>query len=124
LVNGREYTYTLLAVNIHGVSEVIGTVNATPTAAAATITEYALHQNYPNPFNPETSISFDIVEAGVVSLTVYNATGQTIATLVNGSLASGRHSVSFDAANLPSGLYFYRLDAGNFSAVKKMILMK
>jgi hypothetical protein len=124
LTNGREYTYALAAVDISGTSETIGTVNATPTASAATITEYALHQNYPNPFNPETSITFDILEAGNVSLTVYNATGQTIATLVNGSMTSGRHSITFDAANLPSGLYFYRLDAGNFSAVKKMILMK
>jgi hypothetical protein len=124
LVNGREYVYSLIAVDVRGGAEVIGTINATPAASAATITEYALHQNYPNPFNPETSISFDIVEAGTVTLKVFNPLGMTVATLVDGAMTSGRHSVTFDAANLPSGLYFYRLDAGDFSAVKKMVLMK
>jgi subtilisin-like proprotein convertase family protein len=124
LTNGREYSYSLVAVSMDGIRETIGTVNATPAMSAATITEYALHQNYPNPFNPETNIIFDIVEEGNVSLTVYNPLGQTVATLVNGTVQSGRHTVSFDAANLPSGLYYYRLEAGDFSAVKKMILMK
>jgi hypothetical protein len=124
LTNGREYTYSLIAVDVSGLSESIGTVNATPTASAASITEYALRQNYPNPFNPETNIIFDIVEEGNVSLTVYNPLGQTIATLMNGIVQSGRHTVSFNGGNLPSGLYFYRLDVADFSAIKKMILMK
>jgi hypothetical protein len=124
LTNGREYNYSLVAVSMDDIRETIGTVSAMPTASAATITEYALHQNYPNPFNPETSITFDIVEAGKVSLTVYNPLGQTVATLVNGTVQAGRHTVAFDGANLPSGLYFYRLDVAGFSAVKKMVLMK
>jgi hypothetical protein len=124
LINGREYTYSLVSVSESGEREVIGTASATPTMNAATITEYALHQNYPNPFNPETNITFDIVEAGEVTLTVFNSTGQTVATLVNGAMTSGRHSVTFDASTLPSGLYFYRLNTANFTSVKKMVLMK
>jgi hypothetical protein len=124
LINGREYTYSLISVSVAGAREIIGTASATPTMNAATISEYVLHQNYPNPFNPETTIAFDIVEAGEVTLTVYNSTGQTVATLVNGTMNSGRHSVTFDASILPSGLYFYRLNAGEFTAVKKMVLMK
>jgi hypothetical protein len=83
-----------------------------------------LYQNYPNPFNPETTASFDIMKAGDVRLIIYNITGQTVATLVNGAMTAGHHSIRFNAENLPSGLYFYRLEAGEFSAVKKMVLMK
>lgn len=124
LQNGREYTYTLHSVSLTGTREAIATVSATPTFSNAAVTEYALYQNYPNPFNPETSIAFDLVESGHVALTVYNPLGQTVATLVNGTMNAGRHSVSFQAGELPSGLYFYRLDAGEFNAVKKMVLMK
>jgi hypothetical protein len=124
LTNGHVYSYTLISVDVSGISEELETASATPSMSAATITEYALLQNYPNPFNPETNITFDLLESGEVTLTVYNALGQTIATLVNGSLAAGRHTVNFDAANLPSGLYFYRMEAGEFSAIKKMVLMK
>ena len=88
------------------------------------ITEYALHQNYPNPFNPETSITFDLVESGVVTLKVYNLMGQEVAALVNRSMDAGRHVVAFDAANLPSGLYMYKLEANGFSDQKKMLLLK
>ncbi|MBU1920725.1 T9SS type A sorting domain-containing protein, partial [bacterium] len=116
--------YSLIAVSMDGIRETIGTVSATPSANAATVTEYALHQNYPNPFNPETSISFDLAEAGMVKLTVFNPLGQTAATLVNGTMASGRHTIAFDGTNLTSGLYYYRMEAGDFTAVRKMILMK
>jgi hypothetical protein len=93
LINGREYTYSLISVSESGEREVIGTASATPTVNTAEIKEYALHQNYPNPFNPETNITFDLVESGEVMLTVYNSTGQTVATLVNGELSAGRHQV-------------------------------
>jgi hypothetical protein len=92
--------------------------------AGFVVTEYALHQNYPNPFNPATQIVFDLVDAGEANLTVYNSLGQTVTTLVNGSMNAGRHTVAFNAAGLPSGLYFYRLSAGDFTAIRKMILMK
>jgi hypothetical protein len=83
-----------------------------------------LYQNYPNPFNPETTISFDLTKTGEVRLTVYNITGQTVATLLDGASKAGHHSITFDAGVLPSGLYFYRLEAGKFCATRKMMVMK
>jgi hypothetical protein len=123
LTNGTEYTYTVSAVDVNGVSEELFTISATPMTAA-TITEYALHQNFPNPFNPGTSITFDLVDNGFVSLRVYNLLGQEVASLVNGTMDAGRHIVNFQADNLPSGLYLYRLETNGFSAQKKMVLMK
>jgi hypothetical protein len=123
-VNGTPYSYTLIAVDVANQRLVVGTDNATPVAGAATVSEYALRQNYPNPFNPSTSITFDLVESGNVSLRVFNMIGQEVATLVNGNLNSGRHTVSFDATGLPSGLYLYRLETNGFTDQKKMLLMK
>ncbi|RQV94583.1 T9SS C-terminal target domain-containing protein [bacterium] len=124
LVNGQEYSYTLYAVSLSGLREAIATASATPAYSQAAVADYALHQNFPNPFNPETSISFDLPESELVKLTVSNALGQTVATLVNSSMNAGNHTVTFEAGDMPSGLYFYRLEAGDFSAVRKMILMK
>jgi hypothetical protein len=125
-VNGTTYEYTLETVNMDGSHEAWGmVVTATPSSDAAVITEYALHQNYPNPFNPSTSLVFDVVNENVVNLTVYNAMGQEVASLVNGTMGAGRHTVSFDASNLTSGLYFYTVKIGNeFTATKKMLLVK
>jgi hypothetical protein len=124
--NGTTYEYTLETVNLNGSSEAWGVVaSATPSMGAAVITEYALHQNYPNPFNPSTNLVFDVVSENNVNLTVYNAMGQEVATVVNGVVNAGRHSVSFDASNLTSGLYFYTVKIGNeFTATKKMLLVK
>ena len=87
-------------------------------------TAYGLDQNYPNPFNPATTISFALPAAGRVSLDVYNLIGQRVATLVDGQREAGYYSVSFDAATLPSGVYVYKLSAGQASFVKRMILLK
>jgi hypothetical protein len=81
-------------------------------------------QNYPNPFNPLTTISFGLPETGYVKLAVYDLLGRQVATLVNGQRMAGMHEVGFDASQLASGLYIYRIEAGDFSSVKKMILMK
>lgn len=125
LTNGTTYSYTLIAVSLNGDREALGTVEATPTEnAAATITEYALRQNYPNPFNPSTQIGFDLVESGIVTLKVYNLMGQTVATVVNGTMSAGSHMISFDATNLTSGVYLYRIEVNGFAAEKKMLLMK
>ena len=86
--------------------------------------EYALMQNYPNPFNPTTNIKFDIPEQGFVSLKVYDVVGKEIATLVNETKSAGSYIVDFDGSNLSSGAYFYRLEVGSFTAVKRMILLK
>jgi len=85
---------------------------------------YSLGQNYPNPFNPLTTISFGLPEAAHVRIAVYDLLGRQVALLVNGYREAGMHEVSFDAADLSSGLYVYRIEAGDFTAVKKMILMK
>jgi hypothetical protein len=101
--------------------------------------KFALYQNYPNPFNPTTRISYSIPMHSVsaenpattggqsvvnVTLTVYNALGQKVTTLVNKEQLPGNYTVQFNATNLPSGIYFYRLKAGDFVSTKKMILMK
>ena len=86
--------------------------------------QFALYQNYPNPFNPTTNIKFDLPEASWVTLKVYNIIGQEVASLINGEVNAGYHSVSFDGSKLPSGTYIYRLQTGNFIQTKKMVLLK
>jgi hypothetical protein len=85
---------------------------------------FSLNQNYPNPFNPATNISFDIPIASDVKLTVYNSLGKEIQTLVNENLKAGKYEVTFNASNLASGVYYYRLSAGEFSISKVMTLIK
>jgi|YelNatPaOPRAMG01_1025707.scaffolds.fasta_scaffold00247_4 hypothetical protein len=85
---------------------------------------YKLSQNYPNPFNPSTTINYSLPKSGLVTLKVYNILGQVVATLVNQNQVAGNYNVSFDASRLASGVYFYSIKAGNFSEVKKMMLLK
>ncbi|MFV1884818.1 MAG: T9SS type A sorting domain-containing protein [Balneola sp.] len=85
---------------------------------------FRLSQNYPNPFNPSTNISFNLPSAGQVNLKVYNLLGQEVATLVNDRLNSGSHTFNFDASRLASGVYIYRLQAGENVQTKKMMLIK
>ncbi len=86
--------------------------------------EYLLGQNYPNPFNPTTTIEFTLPARGEVRLAIYNVIGQEVTTLVDGVLPAGTHQVEFDAANRPSGIYFYRLSYPGGAATKKMTLIK
>lgn len=86
--------------------------------------EYALNQNYPNPFNGKTVIVFDIVEAQEVKLSVYDILGREILTLVNNKLNAGRYKAIWSADNFASGIYFYSIKAGNYTATRKMILVK
>lgn len=85
---------------------------------------FGLDQNYPNPFNPSTLIKYSIPENGFVKLSVYNLVGEEVSVLVNQEVDAGFYEVTFNAANLPSGTYFYRLQVGNTVQVKKMVLMK
>jgi hypothetical protein len=88
------------------------------------IFKYSLLQNYPNPFNPSTVISYSLPSATNIKLVVYNILGQSINILENGFKNAGNYSLNFNASNLPSGIYFYRLEAGQFTQVKKMMIMK
>ena len=87
-------------------------------------TDYKLYQNYPNPFNPETVIKYVLPERSYISLKVFNATGENIATLVNCTQGKGNYEVTFNGKNSPSGIYFYRLEANGTTENKKMILLK
>ncbi|MFY0696761.1 MAG: T9SS type A sorting domain-containing protein [Balneola sp.] len=85
---------------------------------------FALEQNYPNPFNPTTNIKFALPKTADVTLTIYNMLGQKVNTLINEKMTSGFHIVPFDASNLSSGMYIYRIQAGSFTSTKKMLLIK
>ena len=85
---------------------------------------FNLEQNYPNPFNPGTIIKYSIKNAGLVTLKVYDILGKEVVTLVNGNKTAGNYFVNFNASNLPSGIYFYRLTTGSFVASRKMIVLK
>jgi len=89
-----------------------------------TVYTYSLNQNYPNPFNPSTTIQYSIPERTDVKLTVINIVGEEVATLVNRTMDAGNYSVEFNAANLPSGVYFYCLKSENFTSTKKMVLLR
>jgi hypothetical protein len=83
-----------------------------------------LAQNYPNPFNPSTTIRYDLKSAGRTHLAIYNVVGQEVAVLVNGMQDAGTYQFNFDGVALPSGVYFYRLQSGDYVKSAKMILMK
>ncbi|GJQ61457.1 MAG: hypothetical protein SCALA702_05100 [Melioribacteraceae bacterium] len=85
---------------------------------------FALEQNYPNPFNPATTIKFSLPEKQNVTITIYNALGEQVRNIISGEFDAGYHTVNFNAADLSSGVYIYRINAGNFSDVKKMMLLK
>ena len=85
---------------------------------------FSLEQNYPNPFNPSTNFEFKIAETGLVKLSVYDALGREIETILNKTLTAGTYKAEWNASNYPSGVYFYRITAGEFSEVRKMTLVK
>ena len=116
------------AFNVTG-RAAMGGVDDEAAPGAAVPTEYGLSQNYPNPFNPTTTIRYDLPEAGPVSIVVYNTFGEEVARLVDGDRPAGFHEAVWDGRNLSgvqvsTGVYFYRIDAGSFREVRKMVLMK
>ncbi|WP_337866387.1 T9SS type A sorting domain-containing protein [Ignavibacterium sp.] len=88
------------------------------------LSDFYLNQNYPNPFNPNTVISWNVPFDSYQTLKVYDVLGNEVASLVNESRTAGSYSINFNASNLSSGVYYYKLTAGNFSVTKKMILMR
>ncbi len=132
-VTQQSYTINIVA---HGK---IGNIEQTPvhlrTITMSVITglgisnneipsNFYLYQNYPNPFNPTTQIRFDLPKAGQVKISVYDITGKKITDLINQYMEPGRQSASFDASNLASGVYFYKIEASEFTSIRKMILVK
>jgi hypothetical protein len=87
-------------------------------------TNLTLSQNYPNPFNPSTSITYSIPEEAAITIKIYDITGTEIETLVNEEKRAGTYELTWNAENLPSGVYFYQLTAGSFVETKKMLLLK
>jgi len=88
------------------------------------VTDYAIEQNYPNPFNPSTTIKYQLPQNGLVTLKIYDILGKEVATLVNSEQQAGRYEVNFNATNLASGVYLYRIKVNDYMAVKKMLLIK
>jgi len=86
--------------------------------------KFELNQNYPNPFNPSTQLSYDLKTDGNVKLTVFNLVGQSVRVLVDGYQTAGYYEVTFDANDLPAGIYLYKLQVGDYSSVKRMTLVK
>ncbi len=116
------YTYRLVQVDLDGTRHKSQTV--TVEIKGSTPEDYELSQNYPNPFNPSTSIKYSIPSDGNVKLKIYNSAGEEITTLVDEFKTGGSHEINFNAGNLASGVYYYRLEAKHFNATKKMILLK
>ncbi|MCB0727304.1 MAG: T9SS type A sorting domain-containing protein [Ignavibacteriae bacterium] len=116
-----SYSYRLKQIDYNGNFEYF---NLNGEVVIGTPNEFSLIQNYPNPFNPTTSIDFNMPQEGFVSLKVYNTSGKEVATLVNETRAAGYYTVNFNATNLSSGVYYYRLESNGISKVMKMALIK
>ncbi len=112
----------IAAIDAVKVTQVTST--GTEEAVDLPVTAYKLWQNYPNPFNPATKIRYSLPSAGKVQLKIYNILSQEVMTLVNEFKSAGEHNIEFNAAALPSGVYFYRILSGNYNEVKKMVLLK
>ncbi|MDZ7624081.1 MAG: T9SS type A sorting domain-containing protein [Ignavibacteriaceae bacterium] len=116
--NSFLWTEGWTAISVYGITDVEETFTNNIPAT------FNLSQNYPNPFNPSTKIVYTVAEAANINLTVYNILGQQVAQLANGFKNVGTYEVTFDAENLPSGLYLYELEAGSTKITKKMTLLK
>ncbi len=122
--DGSVTVFVLATNNGIGAFTFNAQLTAVQSRSNGTPSSYVLSQNYPNPFNPTTQIDYSVPKSGLVTLKVYNVLGQEVATLFSGRLQAGRYTATFNASQYASGVYFYRLQAGNFSIVKKMVLVK
>ncbi len=119
-VSPGNYQYRLKQIDYDGTFEYSDIVEV----EVGVPNKFKLEQNYPNPFNPSTQIDYSIKLGGLITLRVYDILGNEVATLVNEKKSAGYYSVNFNAASLPSGIYFYKLTSGNFTDTKKLILIK
>ncbi len=121
---GRLLAQTQVALNMNTIVKPTLVVTSLEDGLGESADKFVLTQNYPNPFNPSTVIGFQLSVASAVNLSVYDVLGREVAVLVNGPLAAGAHSASFDASNLTSGMYAYRLTSNGQSLTGKMSLVK
>lgn len=125
---GSEYLFAITGTSFKPVFTGAVTFGGAGTAVGEPSdilpTSYALKQNYPNPFNPSTEIAFDLPSKSKVRLAVYNILGQEVTTLVNKDMVAGQHTVQWDGSGQASGVYFYKIEAGDYSQTRKMILVK
>ena len=119
-ITANKYFYRLKQVDFDGTFEYSNIIEIDINS----VSEFTLNQNYPNPFNPSTKISFTIPQTANVKLSIYNAIGEKIAELMNEVKSAGTYDVDFNASELSSGIYLYRLEAGEFIQTRKMSLMK
>jgi hypothetical protein len=119
-LSSGNYSYRLKQIDFNGNFEYSDVIEV----AVVSLDNYSLIQNYPNPFNPSTKIGYILKERTNVKVTIMNALGEEIEVLANETQEQGLHELEFNASNLPSGIYFYSLQAENYSETKKMILMK
>ena len=116
----NDTTPDIGADEFQGIRPPVGIISST----FQTPLKFSLEQNYPNPFNPTTKIKYSLPKAAFTTLKVYDITGREVATLLNEYKTAGTYEIQFNASNLASGVYFYRLNTGQFSAVKKLLLLK
>jgi hypothetical protein len=133
--NDITYWYRLIDVSVHGVQTVHPAVSATPIKPDIDMVDdppeeidipkqIKLNQNYPNPFNPKTMINYQLSMISKIELSIYNASGQIVSTLVSEIKEAGIHQVEWDASGFASGVYYYHIQAGELHDVKKMILLR
>ena len=121
--NSNVLLYENLAVNARGSVRSTAMTHG-KTGSAALPCEFALYQNFPNPFNPATTIRYDVAEGSHVSLKLFNLLGQEVGTLVDQMQKAGQYSLDLNASSLASGVYLYRMQAGNFISTKKLMIVK
>jgi len=102
----------------------LGSITSVENNQSSILKKFYLQQNYPNPFNPSTDISFNLPSKSFVSLKVFDLIGRDVATIVSEELSAGNHTKQWNAENYPSGVYFYRLQAGTFTETKKLVLLR
>ena len=124
ITNGTSYSYRLSTHDLNGSVSTYVHVESITADGAFVPASFALHQNYPNPFNPSTTIVYDVAENTHVRLSVFDATGREVAVLVDRDQAASAYTVTFDATDLSTGMYFYRLEAGDFSSLRKFVVLK
>jgi hypothetical protein len=120
-VSGSTYNFTGYRIVI---SWILANTTDVSRDMSNIVKGYSLSQNYPNPFNPSTTIRYSLPLRSHVTLTVFNTLGQQVAVVVNGNIDAGYHEIQFNATNLASGVYFYRIQAGSFVETKRLMLLR